>query len=282
MRNVVSTNIGLALLLAAQGIGMMLTVSASEPIPLQRAHAHNDYAHPRPLFDALDCGFCSIEADIHLVDGQLLVAHDRVFARSDRTLGSLYLEPLRRRITENGGRVYRNGPTCILLIDIKSGAETTYSVLHKQLEQYADILTTFKNEKVYTNALTVIISGNCPRNLIAAQPVRYAACDGREPDFDSDVSTALVPLISERWGKLFKWRGRGSIPMPESEYTLLTNLVKRAHARGRLIRFWDTPDNPEAWQVLYETGVDLLNTDHLKALRDFLYAKIRLIDAQPR
>ena len=29
-----------------------------------------------PLFDALEQGFCSVEADIHLVDGKLLVAHD--------------------------------------------------------------------------------------------------------------------------------------------------------------------------------------------------------------
>ena len=44
--------------------------------PLWRAHAHNDYEHPRPLFDALDHRFGSVEADIYLVGDQLLVAHD--------------------------------------------------------------------------------------------------------------------------------------------------------------------------------------------------------------
>ena len=44
-------------------------------IPLRHAHAHNDYEHKRPLFDALDRGFCSIEADIYLVGGELLVGH---------------------------------------------------------------------------------------------------------------------------------------------------------------------------------------------------------------
>ncbi|HET6325009.1 MAG TPA: hypothetical protein VFG04_09940, partial [Planctomycetaceae bacterium] len=48
---------------------------AAEPTPLIRAHAHNDYEHKRPLFDALDQGLCSVEADIFLVDGQLLVGH---------------------------------------------------------------------------------------------------------------------------------------------------------------------------------------------------------------
>ena len=42
--------------------------------PLANAHAHNDYEHDRPLLDALDEGFTSIEADVFLVEGQLLVA----------------------------------------------------------------------------------------------------------------------------------------------------------------------------------------------------------------
>ncbi|MCS6919603.1 MAG: hypothetical protein NZM28_07520, partial [Fimbriimonadales bacterium] len=43
---------------------------------LPRAHSHNDYWRKRPLQDALECGFCSVEADIFLVDGKLLVGHD--------------------------------------------------------------------------------------------------------------------------------------------------------------------------------------------------------------
>src|SRR5689334_23371364 len=69
--------------------------------PLRRAHAHNDYEHKRPLFDALDNGFCSIEPDIYLIEGQLLVAHDRDEVSPERTLQRLYLDPLRARIKEN-------------------------------------------------------------------------------------------------------------------------------------------------------------------------------------
>src|SRR5207237_4622701 len=46
--------------------------STMAAVPLIHAHAHNDYEHTRPLLDALDHGFCSVEADIHLVDGKLL------------------------------------------------------------------------------------------------------------------------------------------------------------------------------------------------------------------
>src|SRR5256885_17113071 len=82
----------------------------SGPPPLLRAHAHNDYEHARPLLDALDQGFCSVEADLWLVEGELRVAHDLADARPGRTLQRLYLDPLRQRARANGGRGFRGGP----------------------------------------------------------------------------------------------------------------------------------------------------------------------------
>src|SRR5688572_20087049 len=67
-----------------------ITTSA-QPMPLAAAHAHNDYEHTRPLLDALDLGYCSVEADIFLVNRQLLVAHNLEDTRPERTLQSLYL-----------------------------------------------------------------------------------------------------------------------------------------------------------------------------------------------
>src|SRR2546430_8556980 len=111
------------------------------PLPLRHAHAHNDYEHARPLFDALEQGFCSVEADIYLVNGQLLVAHDRDKVSPARTLEALYLDPLRERVKKNGGKVFPNGPDVTLLVDVKSDAEETYAVLRKVLESYTGILT---------------------------------------------------------------------------------------------------------------------------------------------
>ena len=64
-----------ALALAVLAVLPLTPVRAEEkkPVaPLARAHAHNDYLHERPLLDALDHGFTSVEADIFLVDGKLL------------------------------------------------------------------------------------------------------------------------------------------------------------------------------------------------------------------
>ena len=175
----------------------------AESAPLQRAHAHNDYEHARPLFDALDHGFCSVEADVYLVDGQLLVAHDRKDVKAGRTLTSLYLEPLRERVRRNEGRAYRNGPSIVLLVDVKSEASATYAALHAELEKFAAMLTMFGVNDTRPGAVTVIVSGNrAPQDLLA-QSVRYAALDGRKEDLERNTNAALVPLVSENWKKIF-------------------------------------------------------------------------------
>ena len=50
-------------------VGLVATSAAasadeSGTQPLERAHAHNDYEHARPLLDALSHGFTSVEADV--------------------------------------------------------------------------------------------------------------------------------------------------------------------------------------------------------------------------
>jgi glycerophosphoryl diester phosphodiesterase len=244
---------------------------AVDVTPLPRAHAHNDYEHDRPLLDALEHGFCSIEADIWLVDGALLVAHDRDKVDPARTLDALYLQPLEERAKKNGGRVYPGGPEVTLLIDIKSDAEATYVVLRDLLANYADMLTTFEGDDVTERAVRVIISGARPRATMEAETLHYAAYDGRLDDLGGGASAAFMPLVSSSWPGTFKWQGRG--PMPEDERAKLKAIVNQAHAEGRKVRFWAIAHREELWQELYEAGVDLINADNLDQLRAFLLQK---------
>jgi hypothetical protein len=255
-----------AILFAA---GLPGTAGDKQPVqPLRQTHAHNDYEHKRPLFDALDNGFCSVEADVFLVDDQLLVGHTRQDLRPERTLEKLYLDPLRERIKANKGRVYPDGPTIFLLIDVKSEAQSTWSAIAKVLARYDDILSVTRGNQFEAKAVTVVISGNRDRAGISAQKVRYAGIDGRLTDLDSDEPADLMPWISAAWPLTFKWKGEG--PMPEAEQAKLKDIVARAHKHKRLVRFWATPENPVVWEQLLEAGVDLLNTDQLPELRRFL------------
>jgi hypothetical protein len=246
-------------------------VAADLPRPLPQAHAHNDYEQPRPLLDALSHGFCSVEADVWLVDGRLLVAHDLRDAKPERTLEALYLDPLQVRVKQNGGRVFPGGPSLTLLVDVKSGATNSYLALREVLRRYEKILTRFHPDRTETNAVTVIISGNRARSLMTNETVRLAAYDGRLGDLGSGDSRHLVPLISDNWSLHFKWRARdGDGPLPVEERAKLEQIVKRAHQNGQRLRWWGAPDNPQAWRVLAAAGVDLINTDRLDDLQRFL------------
>lgn len=247
--------------------------------PLEQAHAHNDYEHARPLFDALDHGFTSVEADIWPVNGELWVAHDPEDLRPGRTLQSLYLDPLAELVRANHGRVYHGKPVLFqLLVDIKLDGVLTYSLLDSVLREprYSFMFSHYDDGKVRPGAVTVVISGDRPRDLMAAQRDRLAFYDGRivnEADLGPGDDARLVPLVSDNWTRVFTWAGIG--PMPAAERARLHSIVATAHAADQRVRFWATPDAPgpardAVWSELLAAGVDHVNTDDLAGLEAFL------------
>lgn len=264
----------LALASAALSWDLLAAPVAPSPIPLPRAHAHNDYEHKRPLFDALDQGFCSVEADIYLVDGQLLVSHDRKGLKPERTLQALYLDPLRARVRANGGHVYPGlravqNIEFILLVDIKTDGPAVYAKLREVLAGYADVLTHFTPTSTTTGAITVILTGDRPADLVAADPQRLCAVDGHFSDLEANTSVNLVPLVSESWQPTFHLFQDGVLA--EADRVKLHGIVTKAHDQGRRIRFWGVQDKLFVWRELYEAKVDLLNTDDLAGLAEFLH-----------
>jgi len=233
--------------------GLLLGVLAAGPVratPL--AHSHNDYEQPRPLLDALALGFDSIEADVWLVDGRLLVAHEQAQVQPGRTLETLYLDPLREWVKQPGRR------PLILLIDVKTEAVATYATLDAVLGNYPEL----------SAGVRFIISGNRAREAMAVRADRRAALDGRMEDLATAAPADLIPLVSDNWAKFFAWRGEGEFPAADRER--LGQFVAQARAQRRLLRFWNTPNRPEVWRVLREAGVDVIGTDDLLALRRFL------------
>ncbi|MGW5004471.1 phosphatidylinositol-specific phospholipase C/glycerophosphodiester phosphodiesterase family protein [Streptomyces parvulus] len=257
------------------------TALASEggrgPRPLWRAHAHNDYEHPRPLLDALDHRFGSVEADIYLVEGQLLVAHDPEDLDPTRTLESLYLAPLAARVRAHHGRVYRRDRRALqLLVDIKTEGAATYLELDRQLRRYGHLFTSYAHGRVLPGAVTAVVSGDrAARAPMEAQRTRRAFYDGRLAGLGTSAPASFVPLISDNWTLNFTWQGVGAFP--DAERRRLRSIVGTAHARGQRVRFWATPDiagpaRDAVWTELVAAGVDHLNTDDLAGLEAFLDA----------
>ncbi len=263
---------------------------AQEAVP--RTHAHNDYEHEYPLFDALHNGFVSVESDIWLYGTDLRVAHDPVDDPTTLpTLEELYLSPLQNMAQANNGGIYADGTPLTLLVDIKSEGISTYQRLNDVLSDYAnqspELFTTYtKNASggydVKQGAVNVIISGNRPRDYMRSQDLRYAAYDGRKSDIGTSSPAAFIPLISDNWNNFFTgelaWDGMGSIP--DDTKAALQDIVAQVHDEDKILRFWNLPqDAPSVWGPLYDAGVDLINTDDLNGLSQ--YIQNRQIQAVP-
>jgi len=267
--------------LSAQTAGNLPASSQSRAIswvdlkPLHRAHAHNDYLHKKPLFDALELGFCSVEADVFLRGDELLVAHTVFELRRERTLRRLYLDPLRQWIREHDGKIFPDGTGIWLLVDIKSEAEATYQQVHAQLEEYSDIVSQYHDGEFTQKPVTVVISGNRPVDRISQQKVRFAGIDGRPEDLESSAPPHLIPWISTDWKSHFRWRGVGAMP-PEEQHRL-EQMVLQSRKRGSRLRFWGAPDNPALWNPLWEANVAWLGTDNLAGMAEFQRGKLSVV-----
>lgn len=268
----------LAATVGALALTMPVGAATAAPVelgtPLAQAHAHNDYEHERPLLDALEHGFTSVEADVWLVDGELRVAHDSWELADAPTLEEAYLDPLSEIAGRGGQEIYPGYDGDFqLLIDIKSEGPTTWAAVEDELEEHQQVFTRVHRGKVKDRAVEAVISGNRPRAEMAAATTRYSFYDGRSSDLGSGADETFMPLVSENWTKLFTWQGVGEMPAAERER--LHTYVQQAHSDGYRVRFWATNDldgqaRENLWRELQEAGVDHINTDDLDGLQEFL------------
>lgn len=225
----------------------------------ERAFAHNDYEHPHPLWDALAHGFTFVEADIYLVDDHLLVAHDHP-SPSSPSLEKLYVQPLDSLLSRQG-KIYPNAVVPFyLMIDIKSDADATYKKLLQVVANYPRFITSKYGFRIF-------LSGNRPVQEVLTN-FQGIAVDGRPEDVGKNYSSEIMPVISDDYHRWSAWQG---ITEPSIEdMKRIRDLAVRVHAEGKKLRLWAAPDNPLAWSALLDAGVDLINTDRLDELDDFL------------
>ncbi|MDB5275645.1 MAG: Phosphoesterase family protein [Ferruginibacter sp.] len=225
------------------------------------AHSHNDYHQRSPFFQAYAEQFGSIEADIHLRNGSLVVGHDSDKLVLANTLELLYLDPLVKSIAANSGTVYKDiNRKLQLLIDIKTQPEPTLKALVELLQKYPGII---RNKTV-----RIVITGNRPDVKTYKNYPSFIWFDGDANKTYSKDALAKIAMLSEDFEDHTKWRGMGELP--DTARTALNEMIARAHAAHKPIRFYACPDFAAAWKTMEQLKVDYLNTDHIEALGDFL------------
>ena len=226
---------------------------------LANTHAHNDYLHDLPFYAAFNAGFGSIEADVYPVNDTLFVAHNKKAIRPDRTLQKLYIQPLLNELEKNSSRHVK------LLVDLKEDYKSSLDILLKELLPLNKFLVSPAKTE---NQLTVLISGNRP------PPAEYKNYPGFV-FFDDDLK---LKHNESEWGRVGQvslslqnytsWKGDTSLNIQDSE--IVQKVIDSVHTAGKTIRFWAAPDTKLSWKTQMNLGVDLIGTDEIKELAEFI------------
>ena len=249
---------------------LLIGASPKDVKPIRDGHSHNDYWRNRPMLDALDHGFCSVEADVFLRDGQFWAGHVPAEIMLRRNLETIYFQTLKEQIALNGGTVYPGVETFYLWIEFKEDPEEAWAALVPMLEKYKDMLASVTDGVKKPGPVQVIITGNRPFKSFEDSKGKtfYATLDGRFSDLDNPNRPAwMVGAINENWGSVSSWKGSGEFPADQR--AKLAALIDKAHSQGRILRFWGAPQNATFWTELRRLKVDLINTDHLTTFRNF-------------
>jgi alkaline phosphatase len=232
------------------------------------AHSHNDYEQDIPLMRAYRAGFGSIEADIFLQNGQLLVAHEKNDLNTHRTLQHLYLDSLNTFAVKNNGYPYADHTKkLLLLIDIKTEAVPTLAKLTEVLQQYPALIE--------SRNMLFVISGNRPPETAFTSYPAFISFDGVVSASYGEDALQRIALMSDNLANYTQWDGRGKIK--STDWKKLKAVVAKMHALGKPVRFWNAPDTENAWRQLVKLGVDYINTDHINELAAFFMHSLSLL-----
>jgi alkaline phosphatase len=233
-------------------------------------HSHNDYRQNEPFYSAWEAGVKSVEADVHLHQGELYVAHSRpLIFRESKTLDNLYLQPLFYQIKDLGKRDSLANKTdqslFFLWIDIKGEFEPTYTALLKSLERYKPYLCRAVDEEIIWGPVMIILSGNRDIGKIAEEDERWVFVDGRSHHLGDTIDFHLMPVISDHYGQIAKGESTD-----DSEQKRVEGWIHRVQKDGKWSRLWAAPDHAESWKRQWLAGLSFINTDQPARLAEII------------
>ncbi len=231
---------------------------------MKNTHAHNDYLHDLPFYEAYALHFGMIEADVFKQGEELVVAHEKESIKLNRTFKALYLEPLLKQINQNHGKAYQDGQRLQLLIDIKEDGAEALKLLETQLKPYRNYFDVKHNP----NAVQIVISGDMPSSTDFDKFDDIFYFDGRPRQSYSPKSFERVALISTSITDFTRWNGKGLITAPQ--YLKIKNFVDSVHHIGKQVRFWAVPNSLTAYKALMKLEVDYIGSDNLSELANYI------------
>lgn len=233
-----------------------------------KIHSHNDYVQKQQFSLAYNNKVYQLEADIFEANGELIVAHSKKEIDVKQTLNKLYLNKIDSLFKLYKGKVSTDkNYSFTLMIDFKTGWETTFPAFQKHIEKYGEIFDKSKNK----NAVQIVISGNRPTDSLYHTFPSWVYFDGLPNISYAKADLKRVTMISDNFATYSKWRGTGEIPAEDK--AKLKGIIDQAHKLNKPMRFWGAPDTQDCWRQLVNLGVDIINTDKIVECKTYFEHK---------
>ncbi len=249
-----------------------------QPVP---CHSHNDYWRKVPLYSAVQAGCIGVEADVWLVDNNLYIGHSKSSLTSNRTLKSLYINPLLEILAKQNPTTKfhpdRDSPpngvfdtelsqTLIFLIDFKTDGHSLWPFVYAQLEplRQAGYLTTFDGSSVTERPVTVVGTGNAPFDLMTSNstyrdiffdvPLDIMAAEGAPSRQKSKQGTSgNAPTDALSYNRTNSYYASTNFESSigtfwsdpsTTQLERIRSQIRGAHDQGLKARYWETPAWP--------------------------------------
>jgi hypothetical protein len=221
-----------------------------------------------------------VEADIWLDGNTLLVGHRKHSLSSDRTLKSLYVDPLATILsnlntnssTDTSVGIFDLDPkaTLTLLIDIKTDGNATWpTILHQLAPLRSGGWLSYWNGTSKTLArgpITVVGTGNTLFDQVVADQDRYVFFDAplneisQNYTYTTENSYYASASLKKAVGIVWPWGPT------ENQKQTMQKMISAAAERGLPSRFWSIPSWPvslrmKLWRFLVDSGIGMLNVD---------------------
>lgn len=243
--------------------------ATAQILPLERALSINDQEQLTPFYEAINSGFLGVQVDVFSEEDELVVSQNE--GRS-RKFKSLYLEPLFELVKAHDGWLFNENQSFLLIINIKNQPHKTLHLLQRELMLYRPYLSFCEKQEMRLKGVTVVLTGSRPIVEVAQLDTRWLFLEGRLDDSEELLKPYLSPLVSISWHEHFRWQGIGRIP--QSELSIMQEMVEKIRGKGLQIKFAGTPDTPDMWGVLWEEGIDFIGSSKLPLLKNFMIDQI--------
>lgn len=222
-------------------------------------HSQNDYNQSAPFYKAWSQKANSLDVNVFLHKGKLIVGNDCSKLDENETFEQFYLIPIQQMFKINNGRLWKDSENSMqIFVKFQSDPEASICVLDSLINIYRNCF----DSRINKFAAEIVITGN--------KPDKESFCNINDIfSFDGDIDILYdnnqlerIALFSDDFKKYSYWNGKGSLISADLEK--INSTILKAHKSGKPIRFWNAPEGITAYYTFYNLGVDYFSTEHIE------------------